>query len=335
VKTEDSSSSDPKPDTRHPIPASLIKRWAWKLGRIVVIAYVGLAIVLAVFQTQVIFPGAASQGTREAVVDPARLDAELVTLTTPAPPPGGEKVVALFGRALDAAGRPHPDAKSRPTLLYFYGNGMCMADAELEFMQFRRRGFNVMLPDYLGYGMSGGKPSEAGVYATADVCFEHLKERGRRGEIDATRIIPTGWSLGSAAAFHLASTRKEVPCVVTVSAFTSVDALARKLFPYLPTGVILKHHFHNEQKLAALAPPRPIFLGHGTRDGIIPFEMSQKLADAATAAGCRVVKYDVVDGDHNDVFDVGGTGLLDAITQFVDAHAANPAGRGQTQGLRE
>ena len=70
--------------------------------------------------------------------------------------------------------------------------------------------------------------------------------------------------------------------------------------------------------------PRPVFLGHGTRDGIIPFEMSQKLADAAAAGGCKVVKYDVDGGDHNDVFDVGGTGLLDAITQFVNEHHAPP-----------
>ena len=314
---EDREQSPSRSSIVHP-PSSFWKRWAWRLTRILIVAYLGLALVLALLQTQLIFPGAASQGTREAVIDPVRLDAELVTLTTPA----GEKVVAIFGRALDPSGRPRADANSRPTLLHFYGNGMCMADSEIEFMQFRRRGFNVMVPDYLGYGMSGGKPSEAGVYATADACFDELKRRGQRGEIDPGKIVPSGWSLGGGAAFHLASTRTEIPCVVTVSAFTSVDAMARKIFPFLPTGAILKHHFHNEQKLRTLAPPRPVFIAHGTRDGIIPFEMSQKLADAAAANGSKVVKYDVVDGDHNDVFDVGGTGLLDAIEQFVNAHAA-------------
>src|SRR5687768_14349074 len=109
-------------DEAKPKPRGPLKRWAIKLARIIVVSYVGLALVLALLQTQLIFPGAASQGTRDAVVDPARLNAELVTLTTPT----GEKVVATFGGALDAAGRPHPDARSRPTLLYFYGNGMCM-----------------------------------------------------------------------------------------------------------------------------------------------------------------------------------------------------------------
>jgi len=62
----------------------------------------------------------------------------------------------------------------------------------------------------------------------------------------------------------------------------------------------------------------PIFLGHGTRDGIIPFDMAQKLAQSA---GGPVTKYDVVGGDHNDVFDVGGEELLSAIEGFVNSNA--------------
>jgi uncharacterized protein len=299
-----------------------LKGWALKVARVAVIAYVGLAIVLALLQTQLIFPGASTQGTADATIDASQLGngAELVTLATPS----REKVVALFGRALDELGRPRADASSRPTLLHFYGNGMCMAYSAAEFEQFRRRGFNVMIPDYLGYGMSGGKPSEENVYATADACFDHLLSRAARGEIDGKKIVPTGWSLGAAAAFHLAATRgkENVPCVVAVSAFTSVDAMARKLFPFLPTGMILRHHFDNAAKIRTIA--RPVFLAHGTRDGIIPFAMSNQLADAAAggaAGGAKVTKYDVVGGDHNDVFDVGGRGLLDAIEAFVNEHA--------------
>jgi fermentation-respiration switch protein FrsA (DUF1100 family) len=264
-------------------------------------------VILSLFQTQLIFPGAATQGRRDAVVHPTG-GAEIVNLKTAA----GDAVAALFGPALTPDGSPHPDAKSRPTLLYFYGNGMCMADCEGEFHQFRRRGFNMMVPDFVGYGMSGGKPSEQGVYATADACFDHLLTRS---DIDPQRIVPTGWSLGSAAAIHLASTRK-VPCLVAVSAFTSMADMARKHFPIMPTSLLLKHHFENEKKIRTIRCP--IFLAHGTRDRIIPFEMSQKLA---TAAGGPVTKYDVMDGDHNDVFAVGGAGLFDAITQFVDRHA--------------
>jgi fermentation-respiration switch protein FrsA (DUF1100 family) len=297
-------------DEKPPVKRSLLRRAGIKLARIAVVAYIGLALVLAAFQTQLIFPGASSQGHRDAVIDAPRLNAELVTLTTPT----GDRVAALFGRALDNRGVVRADADGRPTLLYFYGNGMCMADCEGEFVRFRRRGFNVMVAEFVGYGMSGGRPSEQGVYATADACFDHLLTRG---DIDKSKLVPVGWSLGAAAAFHIASTRprERVPCVVTISAFTSMDAMARKLFPYLPTGMVLRHHFRNDLAVTKLKG-RPLFLAHGTHDRIIPFAMSEQLATTARAGGSQVTKYDVAGGDHNDVFDVGGTELLDAVTSF-------------------
>ena len=58
----------------------------------------------------------------------------LVTLKTER----GEKVVALFGPAQLPDGSPHPEAAKRPTLLYFYGNAMCLSDASFQFEEFRR-----------------------------------------------------------------------------------------------------------------------------------------------------------------------------------------------------
>jgi uncharacterized protein len=284
--------------------------WLKRLLRIAAGAYIGLAIVLAVMQSWFIFPGAATQGRKDAIVRPFE-GAEIVTLTAKT----GDKVTALFGRALTPDGKPHPDASKRPTIVYFYGNGMCMADCCGEFSHLRKRGFNMIVPDFIGYGMSGGKPSEQGVYATADAAFDYLVNRD---DIDKQKIIPFGWSLGSAAAVHLAATR-HTPGLITVSGFTSVVEMAHRLFPYLPTSLILRHRFDNESKIRAIKCP--VFIAHGTRDSIVPFDMSQKLA---AAAGGKVTKYDVEGGDHNNVFDMGGPELLDAITRFID-ESATPA----------
>ena len=264
--------------------------------------------MLASFQSSLIFPGAATQGRPEAIVAPID-GGEIITLTAPYGAKPRDTITALFGRALTRFGAPHPEASLRPTLLYFYGNGMCLADCVDDFRALRRRGFNLMVAEYLGYGMSGGKPSEQGVYATADTCFDHLLTRG---DIDPKRIVPIGWSIGAAAAIHLASTRP-VPRLVVISAFTSMADLAHRLFPFLPTSRLLVYRFDNEQKLRGVKAP--IFIAHGTRDGIIPFEMSRRLA--AAAAG-PVVQHDVNGGDHNDVFDVGGTALAEAIDRFVN-----------------
>src|SRR4051794_27641690 len=126
-----------------------VRSWIKRLLRIAVGIYLGLAIVLAVMQTWFIFPGAATQGRKDSIVRPFD-GGEIVTLQAKS----GEKITALFGRALTPQGKPHPDAANRPTIVYFYGNGMCMADCCGEFMKFRRRGFNMIVPDFLGYGMS-------------------------------------------------------------------------------------------------------------------------------------------------------------------------------------
>jgi fermentation-respiration switch protein FrsA (DUF1100 family) len=299
-------------------PKRRLRRVFRSLIRIAVATYVGLAIVLAAFQTKLIFPGAATQGQRQAVVRPAE-GAELLTLTTPE----GERVAALFGAALSAQGQPLSDPRSRPTLLFFYGNGMCMADTIGEFMTFRRLGMNVMIPDYLGYGMSGGKPGEAGVYASADACYEHLQHRK---DIDARSIIPVGWSLGAAAAVHLAS-EHPTPGLVTLSAFTSMGDMAHHLFPYMPTSLLLEHHFENERKLRAIKCP--VLIVHGTRDRIVTFPMSAKLKSAAAGA----VSYMPIEGgDHNDLFDVGGEALFQRIAQFVEQCAARSSTRPATAG---
>lgn len=289
---------------------SVVKRIVWKLTRIALVAYIGLALVLSIFQTHFIFPGASTQGSKDAIVTPSD-GVEILSLKTKT----GETVAAMFGKALDADGSPLPDASTRPTIVYFYGNGMSMSDCAIEFAKLRRRGFNMIVPDYLGYGMSTGKPSEQGVYATADAAFDYLLSRS---DIDAQKIVPFGWSLGAGAAIHLAQTRPPthpIPCLVTVSAFTSIPDMARRLFPYLPTSFMIQHRFENERKLKAIK--LPIFIAHGRRDGIIPFDMSEALAQSAAGP---VTHYPVDAADHNDIFETAGPAMLDAIAAFINEH---------------
>ena len=138
-------------------------------SRLLILVLVGFLAMVYLLQDRLIFPGSATQGSPQAGVHP-RSGAELVQLSTSR----GERVAALYGPALLPDGRPHPDALSRPALVYFYGNAMCLAYAELEFDRFRRLGLNVLIPDYLGYGLSGGKASEIGCRETAETAYQAL-----------------------------------------------------------------------------------------------------------------------------------------------------------------
>jgi fermentation-respiration switch protein FrsA (DUF1100 family) len=191
---------------------------------------------------------------------------------------------------------------------------MCLADTVGEFAKFRRLGINVMIPEYVGYGMSGGRPSEAGVYATAETAFTYLQSRG---DIDPARIIPAGWSLGSAAAIEIA-TKHSVPKLITLSAFTSMHDMARRVMPIFPTSILLEHHFRNEEKLRNIACP--ILIIHGRSDSIIPFAMSKKLEAAAKGPVKRIA---IDEADHNDLFEIGGEEMFKAIGEFLAEPASH------------
>lgn len=265
----------------------------------------GVLVLLYAFQTRLIFPGSASQGTLDARVT-ERPGMELVRLTTRK----GDPVVAAFGPALTDRGQPHPDAHKRPTLLYFYGNGWCLKDAvEDDLGRFRRLGVNVMIPDYVGYGMSGGEPGEAACYETADACLDHLLGRP---DVDPGRIVAVGRSLGGAVAIDLAA-RRPVAGLVAFCTFTRMVEMARRRFPYLPASLLLHHRFESIEKIGRVACP--ILLGHGDSDRVVPAGMSEALAAASAAP---VTTFTVAGADHNDFYQVGETQVLDALRGFLE-----------------
>ena len=274
--------------------------------RVIVAIYLGVLTLLYSFQTLVIFPGASTQGQPFAEVKP-RPGTELVTLKAA----HGERVVALFAPAMTSVGQIDPDAASRPTMIYFYGNAMCLSYAVAELDRFRRLGLNVLIPDYIGYGMSGGSPSEKGCQSTADAAYNYLVSTRR---VDSRTIISAGWSLGGAVAIDLAS-RRQVGGLIVFSTFTSGVEMARSMLPFFPVSLLLRHRFDSVHKIAKVRCPT--LIGHGRRDSLIPFRMGEKLA---TAADGPVSTLWIDDADHNDFFDVGGQRIDEAIAKFVKEH---------------
>lgn len=293
------SSPSPPPKTRK----SVLRRWTLRMLRVAAVAYLVACVVVYLIQNWIIFPGAYFHGRESAIV---QADAEHEILMLHAP--DGHRVAALFGAALHPDGSPRADSATCPTILFFYGNGDCLKTSLGIVDAFRRLGANVLCPEYVGYPMSGGKPSEAGLYATANAAWAYLQTRH---DVDRRQIVIVGRSLGCAAAIDLAS-REPAEGLATFSAFTTMDEMARKVMPIFPTGLFLRAHFNNFKKISEVKCP--IFFAHGTKDDFVPYSMMARLAGSATAP--RTV-YPIQGADHNNIFTIGGDELIEKFGDFV------------------
>ncbi len=293
----DPPDTKPQAPSRKPRPRAIVR-----VVRFIGLVYTGLIMMLFLLQAWLIFPGASTQGDPDAVPYPG-VGETVVSLTTPA----HERITAIHALALDENGRVLHDAKDQPTLIFFYGNAMCLAWSGDLIDRFRHLGFNVICPDYPGYGASSGKPSEKGCREAALAVHDYLvKEQ----HVETKRIVVMGWSLGSAVAIDLAA-RREVGGLAVFSAFTSMVEMARKNFPFVPVSLLLRHRFESLEKIPSITVPT--LIGHGKVDPLVPFSMGERLAKAA---GGKVETLWVEGAGHNDFFQSAGRPLDDAVKRL-------------------
>jgi len=292
-------------------PRRTARAIALRLVRSAAFIYIAVSISMWFLQNKLVFPGASSQGQKTAMVLRSTLY-ELIELKTR----DGDKTFAVFARAMDSNRQPLPEsaAAACPTAIFFYGNGDCLANALGYVRYFRELGVNVLAVEYVGYGMADGKPSEKSFYATADAAYDYAITRR---DVDKSKIVPIGVSIGAGPAIDLA-VRRPTAGVVCFSPFTSLKAMAREVIPWLPTSLLLSYTFDNKTKLATY--PRPIFITHGRVDQVIPFRMSEALQAAAKGP---VTFVPIDHADHNDLLEAGYNEITPGLRTFFASLVRN------------
>jgi fermentation-respiration switch protein FrsA (DUF1100 family) len=165
---------------------------------------------------------------------------------------------------------------ARGALLYCHGNAGNLSHRGPGIQRWHEQlGVGVLIFDYPGYGRSGGTPSEAGCYAAADAAYDWLTQaRAVRPET----ILMHGGSLGGAVAIDLAA-RRPHRALVLVSAFSSLEEMAHRQFPWLPTRWLVRDQWDNLRKIRLCR--RPVFIAHGTADHVVPYAQGERLFAAA------------------------------------------------------
>jgi len=207
----------------------------------------------------------------------------------------------------DTSTAPHRPPSPSPALLWFYGNGENVATIWPIVRDFQPPGTALLVVDYPGYGGSGGRATEAGLYAAADAAYAEL---ARRPEVDASRIFVYGRSLGSAVATYTA-THHAVAGVILESPFTNATDMARNAYRILPSFIV-RLSLDNLSRMPQIRCP--VLVLHGTADRLVPTAMGMRVA-AAAAGPVEVVL--IQGSDHNSTYDLGGKNYRDKVWAFV------------------
>jgi pimeloyl-ACP methyl ester carboxylesterase len=198
----------------------------------------------------------------------------------------------------------NPAARPYKLLLYYGGNA-----EEVSYLAEGRNIFvdrSPVLVNYRGYGGSDGSPGERELLQDALEVYDAMV---KRPDVDAGNIILMGRSLGTGIAVHVAANRPSAGLIL-VSPYDSMVNVAKRHYPYLPVGQMLKHRFDS----AALAPDIkcPTLILAASADTIVPREHSAALANRL---GGKVVYREIGNADHNTI------GLFpafsDSIQEFI------------------
>ncbi|KAM7380383.1 hypothetical protein PAMP_003685 [Pampus punctatissimus] len=207
-----------------------------------------------------------------------------------------------------------PSSSATPTILYFHGNagniGHRVPNALLMLVNLKA---NVVLVDYRGYGKSEGEPSEDGLYLDAEATLDYVMTRP---DLDKTKVVLFGRSLGGAVAVRLASVNPHrVAAIIVENTFLSIPHMAATLFSFLPMRLLPLWCYRNQflsYRQVTLCRMPSLFVS-GLSDQLIPPVMMKQLYELSPARTKRLAIFP--EGTHNDTWQCQG--YFAALEQFI------------------
>lgn len=173
-----------------------------------------------------------------------------------------------------------------PAVIFAHGNAELIDFWPQTLDQFTRMGLGLLLVEYPGYGRSQGAPDQKSITDTFIKAYDAL---AARPDIDPSRIVLLGRSLGGGAVCALAAKRPSA-ALILMSAFTSARSFARR---FLAPGFLVRDEFDNLSVVSSYNGP--ILIIHGNSDTIVPYRHGISLYRAAKDA--TMVTYEC---NHND-----------------------------------
>lgn len=157
----------------------------------------------------------------------------------------------------------------RGVILYFHGKHQNVTRYASYAPAMTRKGYEVWMLDYPGFGKSTGVFSEQRLYDYALQFYKLARSRWQ-----PSQIILYGKSLGTGIASQLADIR-DCRRLILESPYYSLESVAGHYLPIYPWGRLLHYHFPTYEHLPKVTAPITIF--QGSSDWVVPYRNASRL----------------------------------------------------------
>ncbi|KAF2141690.1 uncharacterized protein K452DRAFT_227990 [Aplosporella prunicola CBS 121167] len=267
--------------------------------------------VLYFKQNEIIYPRNIPAGARTDVPRPSQFgirDFEELMIPTP----DGESLSAFFIR---------PSNKQHArniTFLMFHGNaGNIGYRLPIAKIIEEELGCNVLMLQYRGYGLSTGTPNEKGLMIDAQTGLDYIRQRA---ELQGTKIILYGQSLGGAVAIGLSARNQkegDIAAMVLENTFTSIRKLIPSAFPPAKYLAPLCHQiWPSEETMPQITADIPFLFLSGLKDEIVPPSHMTRLFELCVSKS--KIWREFPNGSHNDT--VAEPLYFEYIEDFLRSH---------------
>ncbi|WP_458924929.1 alpha/beta hydrolase [Flavitalea antarctica] len=161
------------------------------------------------------------------------------------------------------------DSTSKGVIFYLHGNAGSVESWGSLAAYYNNLGYDVMMPDYRGYGKSEGSiRSQKQFFDDVGLLYTQLMKR-----YTEDKIVVLGYSIGTGAAAYIASVNRPRLLILQAPYYTMQD-LVKNIYPVVPS-FLLKYKFETAEYIKRCTMPIVIF--HGDSDEVIYHGSSLKL----------------------------------------------------------
>lgn len=172
----------------------------------------------------------------------------------------GIRIHAIHAKAPDSA---------KGLVFFCHGNARSNETNPTVFNIFLEQGYDVIYPDYRGFGKSNGELQDEG-----DMIGDFLTIYSRmKREYEENKIIVVGYSMGSGVAAQVAAANDPKSLMIWTPYYSMVD-MKDNSYPFLPS-FMLRYPLRTDLALPKVEEPITIF--YARNDEILPIDRSLKL----------------------------------------------------------